>query len=707
MSDRDLRSRPVERLSAEQAAAELAALAEEIATHDRAYYQEDAPKVSDAEYDVLRRRNEAIEAAFPDLVRADSPSGRVGAAPAERFAKVTHRVPMLSLGNAFEEQDIADFVARVRRFLALGVDEPIDLVAEPKIDGLSISLRYENGLFVQGATRGDGYEGEDVTANLRTIASIPQRLTGDAPDPVDVRGEVYMTHDAFQALNLSREEAGESLFANPRNAAAGSLRQLDSRITARRRLRFFAYAWGEAEPKPATTHWEFLGKLKAWGFNVNPLARLCHDEGEVIAFHREIGERRAGLGYDIDGVVYKVNRIDWQERLGFVSRAPRWAIAHKYAAEQVQTLLKEIQISVGRTGALTPFAVLEPVFVGGVTVSLATLHNEDDIARKDIRAGDTVIVQRAGDVIPQVVGPVLAKRPKDAQPFVMPDQCPDCGSLAVRESGEAVWRCTGGLFCPTQAVQRLVHFCSRDAFDVEGMGEKHVAEFWQEGLVRSPVDIFRLDRHRETLAEREGWGERSVEKLLEAIERRRTIPFARFIHALGIPQVGQATAGWIARHYREMETWRARMRDAVAERAAHPDERKKPEAVGDAYADLCAITGIGMTMADDIVGFFAEPHNVAILDDLGKELTIVPFEAPTRESPVSGKTVVFTGTLETMSRPEAKAKAESLGAKVAGSVSKKTDYVVIGADAGSKAKKAQELGVTIVSEQEWLALIAG
>jgi DNA ligase (NAD+) len=699
----------VEKLTAKEAEKELARLAQEIAEHDKRYYQQDAPTVTDAEYDLLRRRNDAIEARFPELKRLDSPSNRVGAAPAERFEKVTHRVPMLSLGNAFADEDVAEFFGRVRRFLNLPEAEPIEVVAEPKIDGLSITLRYEKGNFVQGATRGDGNEGEDVTRNLRTIkGDVPAALKGKPPEIIDVRGEVYLTHDAFAALNKSREAEGESLFANPRNAAAGSLRQLDASITAKRELHLFAYAWGESsDRRPAETHWEFLQKLKAWGFKVNPLIELCRTPEEALAFHRKIGEKRASLGYDIDGVVYKVNRIDWQERLGFVSRAPRWAIAHKFAAEQAETKLKEIMVSVGRTGAMTPYAVLEPVFVGGVTVGMATLHNEDDIHRKDIRAGDTVIVQRAGDVIPQVVGPVLSKRPKDAKPFVMPHRCPDCDSLAVREAGEAVWRCTGGLICPTQAVQRLVHFCSRDAFDIEGMGEKRVAEFWEEGLVRSPVDIFRLHKHKAKLAEREGWGERSVEKLLEAIERRRAISLARFIYALGIPQVGQATGGWIARHYRTMATWRKQMRQAAKERHQNPDEQKKSEAVGEAYADLCNITGIGMTMADDIVGFFAEAHNIEILDQLELELTIEEAQAPARSSPVSGKTVVFTGTLETMTRQEAKARAEALGAKVAGSVSAKTDYVVVGADAGSKAKKATELNIPMLSEEEWKALIGG
>jgi DNA ligase (NAD+) len=695
---------PVDELSEAQAKAELKRLAAEIAHHDRLYHTHDAPEISDAEYDLLRRRNQAIEQRFPALVRADSPSKRVGAAVASGFAKVKHSKPMLSLDNAFDEEDVREFFGRIRRFLGLAADEPVEIVAEPKIDGLSITLRYERGKFIRGATRGDGETGEDVTENLKTLHDVPPLLKGRSlPEFMDVRGEVYLPRKDFEKLNAQREKDGESLFANPRNAAAGSLRQLDPEITAKRPLRFFAYQWGELSKTPKT-HWEFLEHLRAWGFHVNPLARLCKTPGEAVAFHRSIGEERPKLGYEIDGVVYKVNRVDWQERLGFISRAPRWAIAHKFPAEQAQTLLKEIQISVGRTGVMTPFAVLEPVFVGGVKVSLATLHNEDDIKRKDIRAGDTVIVQRAGDVIPQVVGPVLNK-PRGPKAFVMPKRCPDCGSLALREAGEAAWRSTGGLVCPTQAVQRLVHFCSRDAFDIEGMGEKHVAEFWQEGLIRSPVDIFRLARHRRTLEEREGWGERSVDKLFEAIERRRTIPFARFIYALGIPQVGQATAGWIARHYQTLDKWRGQMRVAVKERARHPEEPKKPEAVGEAYADLCTIQGIGVTMADDIVGFFAEPHNTQILDELEKELTIEAPQAVARSSPISGKTLVFTGTLTKMTRPEAKSRAEALGAHVAGSVSKKTDLVIVGADAGSKAAKARELGVKTIDEDEWLTLV--
>jgi len=694
----------VDQLTEAQAKSELKRLAAEIARHDRLYYTHDAPEVTDAEYDLLRRRNIAIEKRFPALIRPDSPSKRVGATPAAGFAKVRHARPMLSLDNAFDDEDVREFFARIRRFLGLSADEPIETVAEPKIDGLSITLRYEHGKFIRGATRGDGETGEDVTENLKTLDDVPPLLKGrHIPEVMDVRGEVYLPRKDFEKLNVQREKEGEPLFANPRNAAAGSLRQLDPEITRKRPLHFFAYQWGELSKTPKT-HWDFLAHLRAWGFKVNPLARLCKTPEEVLAFHRKIGEERPRLGYEIDGVVYKVNRIDWQERLGFISRAPRWAIAHKFPAEQAQTKLNDIEVSVGRTGVMTPFAVLEPVFVGGVKVSLATLHNEDYIKRLDIRAGDTVIVQRAGDVIPQVVGPVKDK-PRGRDAFVMPDHCPDCKSLAVREPGEAAWRCTGGLVCPTQAVQRLVHFCSRDAFDIEGMGEKHVAEFWNEGLIRSPIDIFRLARHRQKLAEREGWGERSVDKLLEAIDRRRTIGFARFIYALGIPQVGQTTAGWIARHYRTLDKWRDQMRAAVKERAKHRDEVKKPEDIGEAYGDLCTIQGIGMTMAEDIVGFFAEPHNTQILDQLEKELTIEAPQAPARSSPITGKTVVFTGTLTKMTRPEAKSRAEALGAHVAGSVSKKTDFVVVGADAGSKAGKAKELGVKMMDEDQWLKLI--
>jgi len=690
--------RPVDKLTPKQAAAELERLAAEIAGHDRRYYQQDAPTISDAEYDDLRRRNAAIEARFPDLARADSPSQRVGAAPTAGFAKVVHSLPMLSLDNAFDEDDVAHFVQRIRRFLGLDTETPVDLVAEPKIDGLSISLRYEKGRFVQGATRGDGTTGEDVTANLRTVRDLPDTLKDPhPPDVAEVRGEIYMRRDEFAKLNESREADGLPTFANPRNAAAGSLRQLDWRITATRRLHFFAYAWGELSEPVAATHWDSLQRLKKWGFNVNPLAKQCRGLDDLIGVYRDVGAARATLPYEIDGVVYKVDRFDWQERLGMVSRAPRWAIAHKFPAEQATTRLNDIIIQVGRTGALTPVAVLEPVTVGGVVVQRATLHNEDEVARKDVRVGDTVVVQRAGDVIPQIVSVVMERRPKDAQPFVMPDRCPECGSLAVREEGAVARRCTGGLICPAQAVERLRHFVSRDAFDIEGLGEKHIEAFWREAIIKSPVDIFRLAEREAkgeiNLREREGWGEKSVDKLFRAIDARRRIAFERLIYALGIPQVGQATAKLLARHYQTLAEWRAAMA------AAQPRE-------GEAWDDLNAIEGIGESVAADILDFFAEPHNQAVLDDLAATVEIEAPAAPAKSSPVSGRTVVFTGRLETMTRAEAKARAESLGAKVAGSVSKKTDYVVVGADAGSKAAKAQELGVTVLTEQAWRELIA-
>lgn len=684
-----------EALTSDQAAQDLAALADEIAGHDRAYHQEDAPVVSDAEYDALRRRNEAIEARFPDLVREDSPSTRVGASASGGFAKVPHARPMLSLNNAFDSDDVREFGARIRRFLGLADDEIVAILAEPKIDGLSVSLRYENGAFVLGATRGDGAVGEDITANLRTIDEVPARLSGnDVPDVVEVRGEVYMTGDDFAALNVRQETAGEKVFANPRNAAAGSLRQLDPTITAARPLRLFAYAWGKISGAPAETQEGFLARLSAWGFQVNPLVRLCADIDEVLALHKELEDQRATLPYDIDGVVYKINRLDWQERLGFVSRAPRWAIAHKFAAEQAQTILEEITIQVGRTGTLTPVANLAPVTVGGVVVSRATLHNEDEIERKDVRVGDTVIIQRAGDVIPQVVSAVTDKRPPDSRPFPFPDHCPDCGSLAVREEGEVAKRCTGGLVCPAQAVERLKHFVSRNALDIEGLGGKHIDNFWQDGLIRTPADIFRLPDSVDAIAEREGWGRQSADNLGAAIAARATVPFDRFVFALGIRQVGQATARLLAKQYGNLKAWRDAMDDAQ-------------DRDSEAYGDLVNIEGIGPSVADDILAFFAEPHNRNALADLASLMTVEAFEAPDEgSSPVAGKTVVFTGSLETVTRNEAKARAETLGAKVAGSVSKKTDYVIVGADAGSKARKAEALGVVILSEQEWLELIA-
>ena len=694
----------VDDLTPEQAAAELERLAKEILYHDRLYYQLDAPELSDGAYDALRQRNEAIERRFPDLVRDDSPTGRVGIAPTSAFGKVTHRVPMLSLGNAFDDQDVADFQARIRRFLGLDDAEPVDIVAEAKIDGLSMSLLYEGGHLVQGATRGDGAVGEDVTANVFTIDNLPKRLEGPVPDLLEVRGEVFMRRDDFQEMNARQEAAGQQTFMNPRNAAAGSLRQLDSKITAERPLHFLAYAWGEVSEPLGETQWAARARLAACGFEVNEPAALCHTLDEVLDFYRTVLGQRAELPHDIDGIVYKVNRLDWQQRLGFVSRAPRWAVAHKFPAEQAETVLNEITIQVGRTGALTPVANLEPITVGGVVVSRATLHNEDEIERKDIRKGDHVIVQRAGDVIPQVVAVVADKRRKGAKRYKFPETCPcPLKTPVLREPGEAVARCTGELACPYQQVQRLIHFVSRDAFDIEGMGGKHIEAFWQDGLVKAPVDIFRLHEKKDDIEAREGWGAQSVANLLAAIDERKRIGLDRFIYALGIRQVGQATARLLARTYGDLAAWHDAMSAAADERAAHA-EAAKPEQVGEAYAALCDIEGIGMSVADDIVAFFGEAHNSRAILDLERALDVQPVEAPsTSDSPVAGKTVVFTGSLTSMTRAEAKAKAESLGAKVSGSVSKKTDYVVVGEDAGSKARKAQELGVTTLSEDEWRA----
>lgn len=681
----------VDALSREEAAAELAHLAETIAHHDRLYHQQDAPEISDADYDALRRRNEAIEAHYPDLVRDDSPSQAIGAAPSSGFAKVTHARPMLSLSNAFDAEDVVEFLARIHRFLGLDEEETVEFVAEPKIDGLSASLRYENGAFKVGATRGDGTTGEDITANLRTIPDIPDTLPKGAPDIFEVRGEVYMSRDDFFALNERQTADGNKVFANPRNAAAGSLRQLDASITRTRPLRFFAYSTGETSASAADTHWDLLSHLDAWGFTVNPLSRLCASSDDALALYDEIAAARATLPYDIDGIVYKVNRIDWQGRLGMVSRAPRWAIAHKFAAEQAETLLHSISIQVGRTGALTPVAELEPITVGGVVVSRATLHNADEIERKDIRAGDTVVIQRAGDVIPQVVRVIAEKRPGDSQPFDFPTQCPECGSAVMQEDGEVVRRCTGGLICPAQALERLKHFVSRDAFDIEGFGGKHIEAFREDGLIETPADIFRLHERAEEIAAREGWGEQSADNLMAAIAARRTIPLERFVYALGVRQVGQSTARLLAKNYGTIEALSQTMVDA------HDPE-------SEAYEGLIAIDGIGPSVATDLAAFFSEDHNRSVLADLVEALDIEPFEQADSDSPVAGRTVVFTGTLERMTRGEAKARAEALGAKVSGSVSKKTDFVIAGPGAGSKAKKATELGVAILSEEEWLEM---
>lgn len=681
----------IDTMSVDQARLAHDQLADALRAHNAAYYQDDAPVVSDAEYDALFQLLVALEVAFPELKTEDSPTQKVGAAPAQGFAKVRHAIPMLSLGNAFDDADVAEFLTRIRRFLSIGDDEPLEIVGEPKIDGLSVSLRYENGVFVRGATRGDGTEGEDITANLQTLDDIPEKLAGNAPEIAEIRGEVYLPKSAFRALNEAQKANDAKIFANPRNAAAGSLRQLDSTITAQRPLRMFAYAWGELSADVAETQWKFLETISSWGFQTNPASRLCTSLEEVLQLYQDIGEQRAQLDYDIDGVVYKVNRIDLQRRLGFVSRAPRWAIAHKFPAEQATTILKGIDIQVGRTGSLTPVARLEPVTVGGVVVSNATLHNEDEIARKDVRIGDTVVIQRAGDVIPQVVRPVLEKRPPGAVPYAFPTTCPVCGSEAVRDADEAVRRCTGGLICSAQSVERLKHFVSRDAFDIEGLGAKNITAFHADGLVNGPADIFRLAEKRDTLLEREGWGEQSVDNLLAAIDERRKIGLDRFIYALGIRQIGQATARLLARTYGTVKAWRKAMADAQ-------------DRAGEAYQDLLNIDGIGTSVAEDLLAFVHEDHNRQVLDELEELLEIEAFAAPASDSTLSGKTIVFTGTLEKMTRSEAKARAESLGAKVSGSVSAKTDLVVAGPGAGSKAKKAAELGIETIDEDSWIAL---
>jgi DNA ligase (NAD+) len=713
-------TKAVEKLTEAEARKELERLASEIAENDRRYHGEDAPVISDADYDALRKRNNAIEARFPKLIRADSPSHRVGATVSDKFAKVVHSVPMLSLDNAFSDEDVADFVARVRRFLGMKEDADLVFTAEPKIDGLSASLRYEKGVFVRGATRGDGAEGEDITANLRTIKDIPLRLSGKVPDVLEVRGEVYMTHSNFERLNKRREKEGEPVYANPRNSAAGSVRQLDPAITASRELNFFAYTWGEVSKLPAGTQWGVLEAFKAFGFKVNPLARRCETVAQILKFYHDIESRRAKLGYDIDGVVYKVDSLALQERLGFVSRSPRWATAHKFAAEQAETILQDIDIQVGRTGKLAPVAKLKPVTVGGVVVQNATLHNEDEIARKDVRIGDTVVVQRAGDVIPQIVRVIEKARPKNAKPFQFPHKCPACGSHAVREIDEKTGkedvdrRCTGGLICPAQAVERLRHFVSRLAFDIEGFGGVYIETLHEKGLLKEPADIFRLAKKPDTLnralaerraelsaerrakegkadaktAKKDDEDSKLVENLVSAIDARRTIAMDRFINALGIRHVGETNARLLARHYDSIDAFIEAM------------EGK------DVVAELQEIDGVGEVLAQAVKDFFDEPHNRKLVDHLLKEVTVKPLPKPkTSGSPVAGKIVVFTGSLEKMTRQEAKARAESLGAKTAGSVSKKTDLVVAGPGAGSKLADAQKFGVQVIDEDAWLAMI--
>ena len=691
--------KPPENLSLDAARAEHARLGAEIAGHDRRYHGEDAPTISDAEYDALRRRYVALEAAFPELAGADSLSRKVGAAPAKEFAKVRHVAPMLSLGNVFADDEVEEFCARVRRFLGLEDSAPLAFTAEPKIDGLSCSLRYERGRLVQAATRGDGYEGEDVTANALTIAAIPQTLAG-APEVLEARGEVYMAKPDFETLNARQQAAGKPAFANPRNAAAGSLRQLDPKITAERPLKFFAYAWGELSAPIAATQKGAIDAFKRFGLPVNPLTKLCHSAAEMLDHYRAIEAQRASLSYDIDGVVYKVDDLALQQRLGFVSRSPRWAVAHKFPAERATTIVEAIEIQVGRTGALTPVAKLRPVTVGGVVVSNATLHNEDEIARKDVRVGDTVVVQRAGDVIPQILEVVADKRPDGAEAYVFPQDekgnfvCPVCGSAALREIDEktgktdVVRRCAGRLVCPAQAVEGLKHFCSRNAFDIEGLGDKQIELFFNEGLIKIAADIFTLaardGQGRSPLSEWEGFGKVSARNLFAAIEARRRIPFNRFLYALGVRHVGETNARRLARHFADF--------DALRRAARGPD----------AAAALGDIDGIGPTVIESLVDFFAEPHNETAIDALVAEVTIEPMPALETGHPLAGKTIVFTGSLERMTRDEAKAMAERLGAKVSGSISAKTDLVVAGPGAGSKLTKAHELGVETIDEEEWM-----
>jgi DNA ligase (NAD+) len=805
----DQRGEPVktvDKLTAAEAAKELERLAREIAEHDRRYHGEDAPTISDADYDALRRRNGEIEARFSDLVRPDSPSHRVGAKASEKFAKVVHARPMLSLDNAFADEDVTDFAARMRRFLGMKEDAELAFVCEPKIDGLSASLRYENGVFVQGATRGDGTEGEDITANLRTITDIPLRLSGTAPKVLEVRGEVYMTHADFAALNRRQEKEGEKIFANPRNSAAGSVRQLDASITASRPLHFFAYAWGEVSALPAKTQWEMLEAFKAFGFEVNPDVRLCKTTDEILKFYREMGEKRARLGYDIDGVVYKVDSLELQNRLGFVSRSPRWAIAHKFPAEQAETIMEGIDIQVGRTGKLAPVARLKPVTVGGVVVSNATLHNEDEIARKDVRIGDTVVVQRAGDVIPQIVRVITEKRPRGAKPYEFPKKCPVCGSHAVREVDEKTGkedvdrRCTGGLICAAQAVERLRHFVSRDAFDIEGLGDRFIEILHQSDLLKEPADVFTLkdrvddlkavilaERKKQSLERAEKAGKvptksiddkkrtyKEVDNLLTAIHERRQMELNRFIFALGIRRIGEVVSKVVASAFenerslmqqvclasrqrpgsafielstiaeigevrrnaildyfgsshrvpksenledsiRELQI-RGLTAPAIANLAEHYGNWKNlseslyqaaHERPGEIYEQISATKGLGIVALEQLIDFFDEPKNVSAVERLLEYVDVVPVKKRSDHGPLEGQLIVFTGHLERMTRNEAKARAESLGAKVANSVSSKTNLLVAGPNAGSKLSDAQKFGVKVIDEDAWLKLIGG
>jgi DNA ligase (NAD+) len=669
-----------------EAANELMRLAKQIAYHNACYHTDDAPEVSDAEYDALVRRNNALEAEFPHLIRSDSPNKAVGAAPASHLSKVTHAKAMLSLDNAFADEDVADFAARVRRFLNLAEDTPVTLTAEPKIDGLSCALRYEKGLLVQAATRGDGAVGEDVTANVKTIGDIPQMLKGDAPDIFEIRGEIYMAKEDFEALNAAQEAAGEKLFANPRNAAAGSLRQKDPSVTAARPLRFLAHGWGEVSALPSESQYGVMRAIAGWGLPVSEALVQVESVEALIAHYRSIEAARADLPFDIDGVVYKVDRLDWQARLGFVAKAPRWAIAHKFPAEQAQTTLLSIDIQVGRTGKLTPVGRLQPVTVGGVVVSNVTLHNRDEIARLGVRPGDRVVVQRAGDVIPQIVRVLSADEERTS--FTFPDHCPECGSEAIAEEGEVDVRCTGGLICPAQRIERLKHFVSRGALDIEGLGEKTIEEFFRLGWLHSPADIFRLKARRSDILGREGWQEKSIDNLIAAIEAKRAPDPIKLLFGLGIRHIGAGTSKDLVRAFGSVE--------AVAEIAQSQN----------AAEEITQVDGIGPVVAEALIDFFHEAHNREAWADLLSEITPPPYVSNIRASSVSGKTIVFTGSLETMSRDEAKAQAEALGAKTAGSVSAKTDLLVAGPGAGSKLKKASELGIEVIDEAGWAAIVA-
>lgn len=689
----------IKELTKEEAMAELAYLSEEIAKSDNAYYQNDEPYLTDAEYDILKHRNTEIEKLFPDLVRADSPSKRVGAKVQSKFNKIEHKFPMLSLGDVFSLEEVEDFILGIRRFL--NVSDDIEFMCEPKIDGLSFSARYENGVFISAATRGDGVVGEDITENMKTIKQLPLSLPQNAPNILEVRGEVYMAKQDFFALNEKNILEKKKVFANPRNAAAGSLRQLDPKITAERRLSLWAYTWGEVSQCCWTTQAEFFKKLQEWGFPVNPYNRVCSTVTEIEENFADIMNIRSSLPYDIDGLVYKVNSIELQERLGFLTRTPRWAIAHKFPAEQAITRIKGIRVQVGRTGALTPVADLEPINVGGVIVSHATLHNEDEIKRKDFRVGDTVVVQRAGDVIPQLVEVKMDKRIPDSIPYEFPNTCPECGAHAIREDNEAVRRCTGGLTCPAQAKERLKHFVSKEAFDIVGLGDKVVEEFYDDKILQNPADIFTLEERNKpkeldlfsagkgenlNLSHRAGWGTLSVKNLFSSINERKKISLPRFIYALGIPQIGVATALLLAKNYNTFDNLQKEMIAKETEK-------------------LLSIDGIGAAMAKDIFEFFSEEHNLNVITELRKYVEVEEYKEEIIDSPLSGKVVVFTGTLERLTRLEAKAIAQKNGAKVAGLVSKHTDYVIVGADAGSKAKKAAELGVNVLSEQEFMDLI--